>query len=279
MSNVADSLLTTESTDRVHYETGVLLNDTDFIAEQTYHRGRLARVLQYLVGSGTAAGLRVRHEAAVEASEEVDAREERLLVEPGLAIDSFGRMIELPKHQCIRLDRWYQQQTVETRRQGWHSADVAWPGAPAGVTVDVGIRFISCERGKTPSFAVGPFDSIDAVTAERVRDSATVSLRIRTEATPPIPENPWPDISTLSAEDAATSMREAIFDAWQEGAPEAGALEVFLARAVIVADEPPAGEAPARDVSLDVEVNNNLRQFVVSTNALLRWFNSPLSQP
>ena len=45
--------------DRVSYDEGVLLDALDFRAEQSYHRGRLARVLAYLFGTGTAAGLEV----------------------------------------------------------------------------------------------------------------------------------------------------------------------------------------------------------------------------
>lgn len=271
MTNIADSLLGTSSIDRVNYETGILLNDSDFIAEQTYHRGRLARLAGYLIGTGTAAGLRVTHAPASEATETEVASEEKLMVEPGLAVDAYGRMIEVPSHQCMRLNRWYGQQTSLTLNQGWKAADVAWVGAPAGVVVDITVEFIACQRGKTPSFAVGPFDSIDAVAAERIRDSAKLNLWVRSEENPPLPENPWPDVS--SAIDPAEAMREAIFTAWQEGAPEAGGLGVFLARMVLVAAEPDPGEAPLRDESFTVAINNAVRPFAVSTAALARWLN------
>ncbi len=49
--------------ERPAYSNGMLLDDRDFIAEQGYHRDRLARALAYLHGSGTVAGLDVTIEA------------------------------------------------------------------------------------------------------------------------------------------------------------------------------------------------------------------------
>ena len=44
---------------RVSYATGRMLGVEDFQAEQTYHRGRLARVLGAALGTGTLSGLKV----------------------------------------------------------------------------------------------------------------------------------------------------------------------------------------------------------------------------
>ena len=276
MGNVEDSLLAQGSIDRVHYETGVLLNDDDFIAEQNYHRGRLARSLQYLIGSGTVAGLRVTHQAAVEGDAETPASEEKIKIEPGLALDAYGRLIELPNHFCMRLNRWYEQQNADAVAQAWHAADSAWVGSTAGVIVDVYIEFVSCPRGKTPSFAVGPFDSIDAVTTARIRDSATLTLRLRSEENPSLPQNNWPDISgEADSAVAATQYREAILDAWQTG--ELANKSVFLARMLIAATEPEANQRPERVETRDVQINNGLRQFVLSTTALMRWLNINLN--
>src|SRR4051812_40120577 len=90
--------------DRVFYATGVLLDAEDFLDEQTYHRGRLARALAYLDGSGTVAGLRVEVRPA---SEDPD---EELVIHPGLAIDRIGRLIEVPSARCLRLRNWFDNQ-------------------------------------------------------------------------------------------------------------------------------------------------------------------------
>ena len=139
-----DSLASVEGPDRVHYATGVLLDAEDFRAEQDYHRGRLARALAYVAGSGTVAGLKVIHEPAIEPVPESDdpvessGREERLLVEPGLAIDRLGRMIEVPRPLCIRLNRWYETEPAQSLNDGWHGDPIN------GVVVDLFIRFAGC---------------------------------------------------------------------------------------------------------------------------------------
>ena len=293
IDTLPDSLNTIEgirSTDRVHYETGVLLNDADFLQEQNYNRGRLARALAYTVGTGTVAGLRVVHQPQQEGEAEGQIIEERIEVEPGLAIDPYGRMIEVPRHYCLRLDRWYQQQNPSALAQGWKAAGIAWAdetgddtepnggNAPAGVVVDVMIRFLNCERGKQPSFAHGPFDNLDAVTADHIRDSAAIDLHIRTEANPPIPNNGLPDFSAIEDEQMARrALHNAILDGWREGAPQT--TSVFLARLVIAAATPEGGASPVRDETLSVVTNNYIRPFAVPTTTLTHWLNLNTPQP
>lgn len=156
-----------EGPDRVRYAQGVLLDARDFEDEQTYHRGRLARALKYLFGSGTAAGLEVTWRAATE----------EILVEPGLALDPLGRTIELLRPFCLRLRNWFSAQRTEDLRDGWLTE-------PAGsvLVADVFVRLTVCERGKTPAFASGPYDALDAVTAARLREAPELALVVRTEA-------------------------------------------------------------------------------------------------
>lgn len=274
MTTRADALNASVPPDRLYYATGELLDAADFRAEQLYHRGRLARALAYLHGSGTVAGLRIPPVEPADAE-----AEERLLVEPGLAIDPLGRLIEVPRAQCIRLDRWYRAEPADRLRQARQSVTVA--GNPVtGVVVDVYIRFVQCERGKTPSFAAGPFDALDAVSPSRLRDGFELSLLARIENPPPEPVSPWPDLLALAPEERAAAAREAVLEAWRGGteslapgevpeplAEHAQALgqdsgSVFLARLVLPAD--PAPEADARPVRiLDAPVVvNELRPLV-----------------
>ena len=60
----ADPLYAVPQPERAAYATGMLLDVQDFIDEQTYHRGRLARALAFLAGGGTLAGLEVTHRPA-----------------------------------------------------------------------------------------------------------------------------------------------------------------------------------------------------------------------
>ena len=275
MSQSADSLPKTMNTpDRVYYETGVLLNADDFRTEQDYHRARLARALAFVAGSGTVAGLKVTHEPSGDpGAEEANGTENeaQLKIAPGLAIDPIGRLIEVPCPHCIRIDRWYNEQNADDLRQGWNGPAVAWGGSIAGVTVDMHLKFVPCEHGKTPSFTTGPFDSLDAVAPARVRDGFAAELIINTEKPPAPPPNPWHDFSTI--QDAAERnklLRDAIFAAWPE-AGKAFPSSVFIARIVIAATEPVGDTRPQRTEDRTVAINNRMRPFVYSIQALARF--------
>ncbi len=277
MSKQTDSLADVKGPDRVHYQTGTLLNADDFLAEQNYHRGRLARALQYTAGSGTLAGLKVEHEAAT------DQREERIKLNPGLAIDRLGRMIEIPATLCMRLGKWYEQTQPGVLKQGWHAQNALWDGSVAGVTVDLFIKFIACERGKTPVFALGPFDSLDAVAAARIRDGYEAELIVRTEDQPGVPESPWQSLARVGEDARPAAYREWVFSSWQENTQHQNihGLEpltehaagkdysaLFLARLVIPADQSNNADRPQRRENEAVQVNNDLRSFVMTPMAL-----------
>ncbi len=292
MASKTDSLSGLEAPDRVHYATGVMLGAEDFQAEQDYHRGRLARALAHAAGYGTLAGLFVDHQGAQAATGDQPARDERLLVNPGLAIDRLGRLIEVPRPSCLRLAQWYAAQPASELAQAWHEAGGAWEESPAGVVLDLFIRFVACPRGKTPSFAGSAFDSFDSITAARLRDGFAIEPVLRKEAEPVQPSVPWDDVSPGDAE----SLRRALFAAWREGTEnhrgEDAALEpldehvpgqdpsaLLLARVLLPADAPVADQRPARRLDEPVKVRNELRNFVVPLAALTRWLDIPLTPP
>ena len=286
MAKQNDSLRVVEGPDRVHYETGVLLNADDFIAEQNYHRGRLARALGYINGEGTLAGLRVKHEAEVAAIDPDPGRDERILIDPGLAIDRLGRLIEVPRALCLRIGKWYEEKQKDdsvSLEHSWHDVNALWTGSASGVVIDIFISFLACERGKTPSFAYGPFDSIDAVTAARLRDGYGVELILREEANPVLPQTWGPDLLALAEAERPAALREAILNDWHENtdydnlgrlknkvehALGEDATALFLARMIIPADEPIVGGTPTRRLAEAPVIRNDLRQFVVTSNAL-----------
>lgn len=261
-----------QAPDRMFYATGVLLDAQDFTAEQLYHRGRLARALAYLHGSGTVAGLEVKWEKVPE------RRDERLTVKAGIALDRVGRIIEVPGDTCIRLDRWFDAQP-DAHLIGGFKPSVS------GVVVDVFVRYVACERGKTPAFASGPFDALDAVQPARLRDGYEVTLYVRQEPDPPpLPQPLWP---ALSGDDATrkSDLQAAIFAAWREGndawdkdglkplpehVPGQDATSVLLARLVLPATLPGGGGRPVRNAA-DIVPNNGVRRFVYPPAALARW--------
>jgi hypothetical protein len=188
-----------------------------------------------------------------------------LRVEPGLALDPYGRLVELRGAHCIRLARWFAAQPDGVL------ANALRRGAQPAVVADVFLAARDCARGKTPAFATGPFDALDAVVPARLAEEAMLSLLPRAEAgEPPLPRNAWPDSA-----DPARRL-QAVLGSWNQGTDEGGLPPLaehvegqdpgalFLARVLIPADPPPgaAGQRPRLDMTRRVSVDNTARPFV-----------------
>ena len=297
----ADPLYARPAAERPSYATGMLLDAQDFTDEQTYHRGRLARALASLTGGGTLAGLRVVQSPATTGA---NARPEEIRVEPGLAIDRLGRLIEVPRPACLRLQAWFDAERAadggdRLRRAAYASlnrflspraiAEAGSGGRPPiparGVVADVFLRFIACARGLTPSFATGPFEALDAVATSRVRDAYELQLIAREgldDGFNGLPSS-GPDLAAIANPDERRArLQDAILDSYQASgrAGSPGDLDplpehpagvdrtsVFLARVVI-----PVGAAnpPAR-AGTAVVVDSWRRRFVASSSLISRW--------
>lgn len=289
MPRTTDPLAQSSPPERLHYQTGMLLNADDFQDEQTYHRSRLARLAAYLHGSGTVAGLEVQWLPALEerTSPPRAAQEEQLVVTAGLALDRLGRLIEVRRPLCLRLGVWFAQHEADSVGQdrlsnAYHAAAL---GLSEGIWADVFIAYAPCLYGTRPAFATGNLDRTDAVAPSRIRDGSRLSLVLREEADPPTPQRPFPDLNTLSDPEERRrrivdyKLREAWLEAteWENGGerlsrlpehtPHQDGTELFLARIVIPAH---LGPPVVRDFSRDVEVFNDLRLFSFST-AELAW--------
>ena len=243
--------------ENVNYATGLMLDARDFRDQQTYHRGRLARVLSYLHGYGTVAGLRVAYTGP-------RGPDESVFVSPGLALDRFGRLIEVAEEQCIRLDRWFQGHDIDDLVAGLR-------GSPAShILVDVFIRFELCATQKTPAFASGPFDALNAVVPARIREHHALGLVVRTEEDPVIPTSSWQLGEIGDPGIRRTRVREAILDSWEDAVSPPVAISVvdphaiFLARLTLPAAAAPAGQRPQR-TGAAVSVDNLSRPFVYSS--------------
>ncbi len=266
--------------ERVNYATGALLDAEDFRDEQTYHRARLATMLKSIGGFGTVAGLRVRPPA-------VEDPELELRVEAGVALDRFGRPIELVEPWCIRIVRWFANQSTGAL------LGAVQAGPPVTMLVDVFLSAQDCARGKTPAFATGPFDALDAVVPSRLAETAALELVIRAEAgVPPIPQNFWPP----AAANDETRL-QAVLGSWNSGlaAGSDHALEpmqehvdghdpsaIFLGRVTIPLTIPAdLGARPVLDLLTPVSVDNRNRPFVFLPGKWLgRAFDAdPLVQP
>ena len=282
--------------DRLAYAIGTMLDASDFEAEQTYHRGRLARALWYLHGGGTIAGLRVIWEPPRDAE-----HSDELHVEPGVAIDRVGRLVEVPRRACLRVQRWFAAQSdtalieafrnsftftpdLVTRDAEGHITSIVGGSAPvtgSGVVADVYLRFVACERGKTPALATGPFDALDAVQPSRLRDGYALEL-MPVRGTLDLPDPRYPLIDESNPVVRARHLRDAALGAWREddwtsrGLPaEAGQqagqdpASLFLARLLIPATR--TGTArPQRTAAAEVRCDNHTRTFAYPSDALAR---------
>lgn len=222
MSATDDPVLSTVNPDRLRYSTGELLGADDFRDEQTYHRRQLARALFYLHGSGVITGLTAGHTHRPGKDGAPD--EVELKIQPGLALDRAGRLVEVPREACLRLRRWYSYIAAqEPSGDELDAGDLraAWrldATVPAGgaVVADVFLTFHECPRGYTPAFASGPFAALDASQPSRVRDGYELRLVLREEADAalPVASNPWTAIAGGTAAERLASARQAALDAW-----------------------------------------------------------------
>lgn len=281
--------------DRLRYHTGVLLDRDDFLAEQTYHRGRLARLARHLHGYGTVSGLRVAHEAET-------GGPGRIRVAAGLALDRFGRLIEVTEAACIRLGPWFDWHNANADRRSLlttalKAADSADPdengtGRPVGVVADVFLKFHDQERGRTPAFDTGAYDALDATVASRVRDAWTLELLPRTENAPGRPAPLLPDPAAIPAANRLRALRAAKLDAplsvgrpatdstavnleAEHAAGHHDGTELLLARLALPATTTAAG-AVMPESGKNPWICNHIRRFCYST-ADLAWLSASVT--
>lgn len=290
---VQQLLALTQRAERPYYEVGVLLDRDDFIAEQSYHRGRLARALATLFGHGTLAGLRVRE--PLDPNDPTKPRrpntEREIEVEPGLALDRLGRLIELRNAQCFRIRRWFDW-ALANDPDALDEA-VVGSGADAHVLLDVFVRFVVCQHGATPAFATGPFNATDATVPSREHDAFELVWALRPAAeADTVPVNAWPAFDVINqtlaalpngtpAEQAARAQRraeligEAILNGWEplSADPQHPSLNplveqpqadwwdrVLLARVTVPVTV--GGPHPALDEGRQLAIDNLIRPFV-----------------
>jgi len=267
---------------RVYYSTGRMLGVEDFQADQDYHRGRLARTLMQLSGTGTVSGMLVQTDG------NADPLKLEIQVTAGVAIDRVGRILEVPRMVCIVLNDWLNQYV-----QAWQQQQAGLsPGTTAiadpntaihdakNLMVDVFATFAGCTQGVTPCFASqDDYDATDAFSANRLLDSFSMQLVLRTDANPKTPIDPWaslgpnqPPLATLQQSILAGAL-----------APQGAVVEypptfsdttgVFLARILVPATAGSAGNPPTWTLTGfgNAAIDNSKRLFVIPSSILARW--------
>jgi hypothetical protein len=290
MNHTTDPLVRQSNADRLHYATGELLGADDFRDEQTYHRRQLAQALLHSNGSGTLAGLRVvtRHMPGQNGTPD----EVQLRVQPGLAFDRAGRLIEVPRDACLRLRRWFE--FIAAQAPDSSDLDVGDLGKAfhdGAVVADIFLTFHPCDHGYTPAFASGPFDALDASQPSRVRDAYDLTLALRAEENLETAFDPWAGIEGTTAEERLSSAVETSLGAWEalrlpppesvddwhENPAGVDPTAVLLARLRIPADPAPnATAAPAPNWSAAAwpdevaNLDNTVRNFLFPPAAIRR---------
>jgi hypothetical protein len=279
MATINDSLNPPQPPTRVFYSTGRMLGVADFQADQDYHRGRLARALLQLYGTGTVSGLLVQTDG------NTDPAQLEIQVTPGMAIDRLGRVIEAPRTVCIIPQNWLTQQV-----QAWQNQQTnPVPGQPSlpdpntaihdtkNLMVDVFATFVPCTRGATPCFATqDDYDATDAFRPNRWLDSFAMQLVLRTDSDPLTPLDPWYTAGAAPADPAA--LRQSLLQATagpatapQEYPPGFDATSVFLARILIPATAGSGGAPPVWNLDPhNIVIDNDSRLFLYPAALLAR---------
>lgn len=278
---MSDALNPPQPPTRVNYATGRMLGVEDFQSEQDYHRGRLARTLLQLYGTGTVSGLLVQTDG------NTDVTKLEIQVTPGIAIDRVGRIIEVPRTVCIVLQNWLKQYVTAWQSQQSGNS----PGTPSiadpntaihdgkNLTVDVFSTFVPCTRGVTPCFASqDDYDATDAFSPNRLLDSFAMQLVLRTDATPKTPLDPWAGLGPQQPTPAALRLSMLQGSLGPSGTPAEyppnfDQTAVFLARILVPATAGSAGQPPVWNLAgLGIaNIDNTSRLFLIPVSVLSRW--------
>jgi hypothetical protein len=202
-------------------------------------------------------------------------------VAPGMAVDRVGRMIEVPRTVCIRIQVWLANQTVSDLNSALHSGNIL---------IDVFATFIPCTRGVTPCFATNDdYSATDAFSPNRLLDSFAMQLVLRTDATPQLPQDPWlltgPVPTTAISASVAQGLKQSILKAKSgpaatapfsstgatpaEYPPGFDASSVFLARISIPATAGASGQPPTYNVN-QISIDNLSRLFLYPPSLVAR---------
>ena len=164
---------------RVNYQFGLVLGVDEFEQEDRYLRERDERAARVLHGYGTATGLHVSAARPAAAPLDVEAR-----VEPGVAIDQWGRPVVVRSAQCARIGAWIAEQETAALAAGTTSPLVTYRRPSGDVTVYVVASYAECDDALVPIPGNPCADDDDLLAASRIRDSWQLELRWEPPAMP-----------------------------------------------------------------------------------------------
>jgi hypothetical protein len=202
-------------------------------------------------------------------------------VTAGSAIDRVGRMIDSPSTVCIFLEPWLAGQAAADLN---NAVDT-----DGNLIVDVFATFIPCTQGVTPCYASQDnYDATDAFSVNRLLDSFSMQLVLRSDANPLLPQDPWKGAGAVPSGAISPADLQGVRDAiLQNNTGPSGAApfftngaipseyppgfdtsSVFLARLSIPATKV-VGSAPTFDLT-KISIDNNSRLFLYPAALLAR---------
>jgi hypothetical protein len=200
-------------------------------ASATFTTGSSAPTWSTAIGSTTADGSNAAAWTCV------GPAQLEIAVTPGLAIDRVGRMIEVPRTVCIRIQPWLANQTVSDLNSALHSGNVL---------VDVFATFIPCTRGVTPCFATQDnYDATDAFSPNRLLDSFAMQLVLRTDAAPQLPKDPWLPIGPVPTTPITPAITQGLKQSILYASSGAAATAPFSVNGATPAEYPPGFDLSA----------------------------------
>lgn len=164
---------------RVNYQFGLVLGVDEFEQEDLYFRTRDERAARTLHGYGTTVGLHVSAARPIVAPDDVEAR-----VEPGVAVDQYGRPVVLPTAQCARIGAWLAAQEAAATAASEPSPLAAHLRPSGDLTLYIVAEYAECADALVPlpGNACGTDD--DVMAPSRVRDSWQLGFRWEPPAMP-----------------------------------------------------------------------------------------------
>jgi hypothetical protein len=203
-----------------------------------------------------------------------------IAVNPGLAIDGVGRLIEVPSTVCIRIQPWLSNQAISDLNSALTSGN-------GNILADVFATFVPCTQGVTPCFATqDDYDATDAFSPNRLLDSFSMQLVLRNDASPQLPKDRWLPLPTgaitptliqaLQNGILAANVGPAANSPFTAGGPPPVEIppgfdpsSVFLARISIPASAGATGQPPTYTLN-NIVIDNFSRLFLYPPSLVAR---------
>lgn len=219
---------------RVRYTYGQLLGAEDFKVEQ---RGNVLRDRLHqgaLHGAGTVCGLSVDVERPAAGDPADPVPSDTLVVQPGLAVDAYGRNLWVPRTQCLPVrnlnagDDWKGFERTD--------ADETAPDGPRRAWVV--LRYRACESEPIPAIRPPCNDAGESLAYSRIHDSFEICLVATPPPDPQPPQREWHafehepgegDLPDLRDRLLAATLRSAESLSWLWSAEPVDEVAVLLA--------------------------------------------------